>query len=120
MPTRRIQRGPAAGGAPPGFQNSPAFNELYVDGSSDALVVGTGISGTTSQTVPKASAPFGVVGAALPAAVTFANLPASPVEGMLYPVTDGSVATWGTTLAGGGANHVLAYYNGTNWTVAAK
>jgi hypothetical protein len=49
MPTRRIQRGPATGGPPVGFQNSPAFNELYVDGLTDQLVVGSGISGVTSQ-----------------------------------------------------------------------
>lgn len=47
MPTRRIQRGPATGGQPPGFQNSPAFNELYVDGLTDEFVAGTGASGST-------------------------------------------------------------------------
>jgi hypothetical protein len=53
-------------------------------------------------------------------AVTFSNLPASPVEGMLVGVTDSNTATWGATIAGSGSNHVLAYYNGTNWTVAGK
>jgi hypothetical protein len=53
-------------------------------------------------------------------AVAFASLPVSPVEGMLVGVSDSNTATWGATIAGGGANHVLAYYNGTNWTVAAK
>lgn len=52
------------------------------------------------------------------AAVTYANRPATPVEGMLVTITDASTATWGATIAGGGANRVLAYYNGTNWTVA--
>lgn len=50
--------------------------------------------------------------------VAFASLPTG-VEGMLVPVTDSSTATWGATIAGGGANRVLAYFNGTNWTVAA-
>lgn len=50
---------------------------------------------------------------------TFATLPSPPVEGMRVPVTDSSTAVWRATIAGGGANHVLAYYNGTNWTVAA-
>jgi hypothetical protein len=36
------------------------------------------------------------------------------------PVTDSSTNTWGATISGGGSNHVLAYYNGSNWTVAAK
>lgn len=113
MPTRRIQRGPAAGGQPVGFQNSPAFNELYVDGATDAVVVGTGISGNTAAALAKQGQPTA-------AAVTFANLPAAPVEGMLAVVSDASVNTWGTAIAGGGANRVLAYYNGAAWTVAAK
>ena len=50
--------------------------------------------------------------------VAFAGLPAVPRQGYLAAVTDGSTATWGATLVGGGANKVLAYYNGTNWTVA--
>jgi hypothetical protein len=48
---------------------------------------------------------------------TFANLPGTPVAGMLATVTDSNTATWGATIAGGGANNVLARYNGTNWTV---
>lgn len=113
MPTRRIQRGPSTGGQPAGFQNSPAFNELYVDGLTDAVVVGTGISGVTAATLSKLGQPTA-------AAVVFSALPAAPVEGMLAVVSDASVATWGTAIAGGGANRVLAYYNGTAWTVAAK
>ena len=113
MPTRRIQRGPAAGGQPAGFQNSPAFNELYVDGADDSVVVGTGVSGSTAAALAKRGQPGG-------AAVTFANLPAAPVAGMVYTVTDSTVNTWGTAIAGGGANTVLAFYNGAAWTVAAK
>lgn len=52
-------------------------------------------------------------------AVAVGSLP-TPVEGMMIAVTDSSTAVWGATITGGGANHVLAYYNGTNWTVAAK
>lgn len=51
-------------------------------------------------------------------AVTFANLPASPTEGMIKGVTDSNTATFGATIAGGGANRVLAYFDGTNWTVS--
>jgi hypothetical protein len=54
------------------------------------------------------------------AAVTFANRPATPVEGMMVAFTDSTTAVWGNTITGTGANHVLGYYNGTNWTVAAK
>lgn len=38
-------------------------------------------------------------------------------EGVLAAVTDANSATFNAALAGGGANHVLAYCNGTGWTV---
>ena len=52
----------------------------------------------------------------------FSALPAcSPtLEGAMAPVRDSSVNTWGTTVTGGGGNHVLAYCDGSLWTVAAK
>lgn len=53
-------------------------------------------------------------------AVTFANAPASPAEGRIQAFTNSTTNTWGATIAGGGANHVLGYYNGTNWTVIGK
>lgn len=51
------------------------------------------------------------------APTAFASLPTGS-EGDLACVTDSNTATWGATIAGGGANNVLAYFNGTNWTVA--
>lgn len=50
----------------------------------------------------------------------FADLPATPTEGMMAWVNDSNTATWGATVAAGGANKVLVVYNGTDWTVAAK
>lgn len=47
----------------------------------------------------------------------YASLPTAAAGDIAY-VTDSSTATWGATIAGGGANKVLAFYNGTNWTVA--
>lgn len=41
-------------------------------------------------------------------------------EGTLTAVTDSTTNTWGATITGSGGNHVLAYCDGTNWTVAAK
>lgn len=52
--------------------------------------------------------------------VVFADLPASPTEGQVAAVTDSNTNTWGATIAGGGANNVLGFFNGTNWTVFAK
>lgn len=52
----------------------------------------------------------------------FAALPTcnSAAEGTLATVTDSNTVTWGATVAGGGANRILAYCNAANWTVAAK
>jgi len=52
----------------------------------------------------------------------FRNLPtcASGTQGMLKPVSDSTTETWGASVSGGGSDHVLAYCDGTNWTVTAK
>jgi hypothetical protein len=54
--------------------------------------------------------------------VPFANLPScsSTTEGSRGAVSDSTTNAWGATVTGGGSNHVLAYCDGTNWTVAAK
>ena len=51
---------------------------------------------------------------------TFATLPSTPMTGMVRTVSDSTTNVWGATIAGGGGNIVLAFYNGTNWTVAGK
>lgn len=38
-------------------------------------------------------------------------------EGRLYAITDSNVSTFGATISGTGANHVMAYCDGTNLTV---
>lgn len=49
--------------------------------------------------------------------LTFAQLPAGK-QGMLAVVTDSSTATVGNTIAGGGANKVLAVFNSaSHWIV---
>jgi hypothetical protein len=54
--------------------------------------------------------------------VTFSTLPAcsSSTEGATAAVTDSTTNTWGATISGSGSDHVLAYCDGTNWTVAGK
>lgn len=52
--------------------------------------------------------------------VTVAELPRSPVEGMLVPVADSATDVWGAKITGGGKLHVLAYFDGRDWTVMAK
>lgn len=49
--------------------------------------------------------------------LAFASLP-TPAEGMMAWVNDSNTATYGATVAGGGANKVLVVYNGTNWKVS--
>jgi hypothetical protein len=51
---------------------------------------------------------------------TFANLPQSPTVGQLAFVTDATLTTWGSTVAGGSTNSVLAQWNGTVWTIIGK
>ena len=53
---------------------------------------------------------------------TLSTVPAcsSTYQGAMAAITDSSVNTWGTTITGGGSNPVLAFCNGTNWTVSAK
>ena len=52
----------------------------------------------------------------IPGSFAFASLPTA-ATGMMATVTDSNTATWGATIAGGGANNVQARYNGANWTV---
>jgi hypothetical protein len=51
------------------------------------------------------------------APVVFANLPAPPEVGQVAVVSDSNTNAWGTVVAGGGAFQVLAWYNGTDWSV---
>lgn len=53
-------------------------------------------------------------------AIAFANAPASPVLGQTQWFSDSNTATFGATIAAGGANKVLGVFGGTNWTVMAK
>lgn len=50
---------------------------------------------------------------------TFANLTATPYLGQEELITNSTVNTWGSTIAGGGAFTVWGKWNGTNWTVVA-
>ena len=53
---------------------------------------------------------------------TFLKLPpcVSTSEGSTRAITDSTTNNWGAPITGGGSHHVLAYCDGTNWTVAAK
>lgn len=49
---------------------------------------------------------------------TVGNLPVLPLSGMLAVVTDASATTQNSIVAGGGANSVVVFYDGTNWRIA--
>ena len=52
--------------------------------------------------------------------VPFSQRPMPAVEGSLVPFTDSTTNVWGAVITGGGTNHVLGFFNGVAWTVAAK
>jgi hypothetical protein len=53
--------------------------------------------------------------------IRFSTLPAcgEETEGEMAAVTDSTTNAWGATITGSGTKHVLAYCDGTHWTVAA-
>jgi hypothetical protein len=102
-------------GSPYGFSSSTDASAAASDTSlsrisAGVVGVGTGAAGSFAGSLKLTSN--------IVAGVTFANLNASPTAGEIQTVTDSNTATWGATIAGGGSNTVLAFYNGTNWTVA--
>jgi hypothetical protein len=50
---------------------------------------------------------------------TYAQLPPA-AEGLTVNLSDSNTANWGDKISGTGANHVMARWNGTNWTVVGK
>lgn len=50
-------------------------------------------------------------------AFAFAALPATAKRGMIAVITNSDTATWGDTVLGGGADVVLAWYDGSAWVV---
>lgn len=66
------------------------------------------------------SGPFAYPRILVPGAFSVLPACAAAYEGAFASVTDSNTVTWGATVAGSSTNHVLAYCDGTNWTVAAK
>lgn len=84
---------------------------------SSGTTADTGIGRQQAGVLEVNNGTNGQRGCVLLRAHTFAQLPGTPIAGTLATVSDSNTATWGATIAGGGANNVLARYNGTNWTV---
>jgi hypothetical protein len=106
--------GTGGGGTPDSYLCRPSAN-TYDFGSTAGGTNGTinagkiNVTGTGPSTIQIGTNVF----SALPACT-------SGTEGTQAPVTDSTAATWGATITGGGTNHILAYCDGTAWTVAAK
>ena len=49
---------------------------------------------------------------------TVAGLPAPPLAGMIAIVNNANATTQNSIVAGGGANSVVVFYDGTNWRIA--
>lgn len=107
------------------IQSRNSSGTIYSTIRLDPLGVGITIEDTHN---------FGLIGAALftanadpkqyvqwgylpGAEITFASKPSTPFVGQLVNFSNSTVNTWGATIAGGGSNHVLGRWNGTNWTV---
>lgn len=63
------------------------------------------------------AAPYG---STFPTAFSLLPTCDAAAEGQRNMVTDSNATAWAATIAGGGANRVLGYCNGTDWTVAAR
>jgi hypothetical protein len=111
MPNKNIRRGPSTGGAPPDFTNRPTSNDVYVDGSTGCLYVGTSTSGTAKKAVQTgADAPIALTAnttltvsahAGVPLVVNAAagatlTLPAASGSGAKFSVFIGTLITSGS------------------------
>jgi hypothetical protein len=104
------------------FGGATGDDNLYVDADkSDGQIVlrtdGSGGSGQTRLTVNSSGAI--VSGGVRTAVTTVASLPACSAtnEGERRGVSDATLTTFLSTVAGGGANHVPVYCNGANWVI---
>jgi hypothetical protein len=110
LPVLVDSNGLLAGGGNPFDQDLNTTDDVQFD----ALTV-TSVAATTVTSTGKTTA--GSLGSA---EVAFAGLPAAPAIGDLANINNSNTTTWGANAAGGGTDHVLVRWNGTNWTVVGK
>jgi len=116
------QRALESGDAGIGYDAGPTHMGTMCGAGGCTWYVGHIFDGGTSAKLglsPTALTAFVPAGTA---PVAFASLPAcaSGTEGLSNAVSDSTTNTWGATITGSGSDHVQAYCDGTNWTVAAK
>jgi hypothetical protein len=105
-----VLRNTVAAGDKAFMQLSPTAN-----GSNDGITMFTGANQGPNPTLS-------INGMVQSTAVAFSVLPGcgGGTEGSMRAVNDSMTNTWGAVITGSGTNHVLAYCDGTNWTVMAK
>lgn len=112
-----------------GVELVPAQSEQGGTVTSVSVTTANGVSGSvaTATTTPAITLTLGDITpdsvateSVAMTGVAFADLPAVPAAGMIAYVTDSDTVVWGATITGGDTNKVMAWYNGTNWTVFGK
>lgn len=78
---------------------------------------GNQIAGTANIASSEVDGSFTVTGTVLTVATTVAGLPAAGVAGRRSFVTDSNATVFANVVAGGGANGVPVYDDGTNWRI---
>lgn len=94
--------------------NPLTINSFANSGLSFVPYTQSGVSGQT------ANASWGLTQASVPRIFSTLAACSATLNGTTATVTDSTVNTWGTTITGGGANTVLAFCDGTTWTVYGK
>jgi hypothetical protein len=92
---------------------TPHYGKIIQDSIGDFLFLPDSAVNTNVFTINKNGFPQ-------PPSSTFANLPYPFAVGQIAVVTDSTVNTWGSTIAGSGVHTVLAWSNGSNWTVVGS
>ncbi len=98
--------------------NSTAGSQFTIDSATNNVGIGQTSPAFALDTTGVVNATAGFKSGTS----TFSGLAAcgGSTEGRMAAITDSTTNIWGATITGGGSNHVLAYCDGTNWTVAAK
>ncbi len=99
-------------------------NELAATGTInlDPGSTGTGATNVSHGNFSVVAGNASVAGTVQTSPVVFSSLPTCTggTEGSMRAVSDSNTVTWGATITGGMTAHVMAYCDGTNWTVMGK
>ena len=89
-----------------------SYSGFTTDSSGDVTVLTLATNGSGAGRVQLAGGLY--------ATLNTSNPCNSTNKGMISVVTDSTTATWGATIAGSSSHYVLAFCDGSNWTVAGS